>query len=300
VLHLGVLAHRRFQAPAQARRGQREHLVHQVPSATLGQGALALDVRTVLGQRLRQLFHALAVGRLGRENGYVPVGLRPELKDSPDLAEHRVGQRVIGLVDDDHVGDLHDPRLQRLDRVARARLEHEDDGVGVIDDVDLGLADADGFDEHVVLAGGVHQQGGLQRRLREPAQSTAVGHRADEHARVEEVLRQADAVAQQRAACEGRRRVDRKHGDVAPGRALGLRQRADQRGLADARRPGEADHRRPPGARKDLAHEVPSRGVVVLHEGDPARQRAFVALYQPFCKIRVDRHGRGIIAPVGH
>src|SRR5256885_12553899 len=29
--------------------------------------------------------------------------------------------------------------------------------------------------------GGVHQQGRLQRRLREPSQGAAVGHRADEH-----------------------------------------------------------------------------------------------------------------------
>ena len=67
-----------------------------------------------------------------------------------DLAHHRVGQRVVGLVDDDHVGDLHDAGLQRLDRVARAGHQHEHDGVGVVDDVDLGLADADGLEEHVV------------------------------------------------------------------------------------------------------------------------------------------------------
>ena len=79
-------------------------------------------------------------------------------------------------------------------------MQHEHDRVGVVDDVDLGLADADGLDEHVVLAGGVHQQRGLQRRLGEPAERAAVGHRADEHARVEEVLGQADAVAEQRAA----------------------------------------------------------------------------------------------------
>ena len=54
--------------------------------------------------------------------------------------------------------------------------------------------------KHVVLARGVHQQRRLQRRLREPAERAAVGHRADEHARVEEVLGQPDAVAEQRAA----------------------------------------------------------------------------------------------------
>ena len=37
--------------------------------------------------------------------------------------------------------------------------------VGVVDDVDLGLADADRLDEDVIAAGGVEQQRGLQGRL---------------------------------------------------------------------------------------------------------------------------------------
>ena len=69
----------------------------------------------------------------------------------------------------------------------------------MIDDVDLGLADADRLHEHVLAPGRVEQQRGLQRRLGEATERAAVGHRADEHARVEEVLGQADAVAEQRA-----------------------------------------------------------------------------------------------------
>ena len=93
------------------------------------------------------------------------------------------------------------------------RTQH--DGVRVVDHVDLGLADADRLEEDVVLAGGVHQQRRLQRRLREPAERAARRHRADEDAGVEEVLGQADAVAEQRAAAERRGRVDREHRDVA-------------------------------------------------------------------------------------
>ncbi len=74
----------------------------------------------------------------------------------------------------------------------------------------------DGLDEHVLASGRVEQQGGLQRRLREAAQRAAVGHRADEHARVEEVLGQADAIAQQRTMGERRGRVDREHPTVEP------------------------------------------------------------------------------------
>ena len=39
-------------------------------------------------------------------------------------------------------------------------------GVGVVDDVDLGLTDADGLQEDVVAAGGVHEQRGLEAGLR--------------------------------------------------------------------------------------------------------------------------------------
>ena len=87
-------------------------------------------------------------------------------------------------------------------RVAGAGDQDEHDRVGVVDDVDLGLADADRLQEDVVLAGGVHQQRRLQRRLGQAAERAAGRHRADEDAGVEEVVGEADAVAEQRAAAE--------------------------------------------------------------------------------------------------
>ena len=176
------------------------------------------------------------------------------------------------------------PGLQRLDRVARARHQHEHDRVGVVDDVDLGLADADGLDEHVLAPGGVEQQRRLQRRLGEAAERAAVGHRADEDALVEEVLGEADAVAEQRAVGERRGRVDREHADGAAGLAARLGERADQRRLADAGRPGEADDLGVPGVRVDLADELPALGAVVLDERDRARERAAVAVEQALCE----------------
>ena len=222
----------------------REDLVAQVAPAALGERALLLDVRAVLVELLDELVDALAAAGLGLDDRHPPAALRRERQHAADLAHHRVGQRVVGLVDDDDVGDLHDPGLQRLDRVARAGHEHEHDRVGVVDDVDLGLADADRLEEDVVLARGVHEQRGLQRRLAQPAERAAVGHRADEDAGVEEVLGQADAVAEQRAVGERRRRVDREHGDLAVLRAAQLGQRADERRLARAGRAGEPDDRR--------------------------------------------------------
>ena len=95
---------------------------------------------------------------------------------------------MVCLVDDDHVRDLHDAGLERLDRISRARHQHEHDRVGVVDDVDLCLTDPDGLHENVLAPGGIEQQRSLQRGLGQPAERAAVGHRADEDARVEEVL----------------------------------------------------------------------------------------------------------------
>ena len=80
------------------------------------------------------------------------------------------------------------PGLERLNRVSRSGHQHQHDGVGVIDDVDLRLPDADGLHEHVLAPGGIEQQRRLQGRLGEAAERAAVGHRADEHAAVEEML----------------------------------------------------------------------------------------------------------------
>ena len=96
---------------------------------------------------------------------------------------------MIRLVDRDHVGNLHDPRLQRLHRVARARHQHEEDGVGDADHLDLALPRADGLEEHEVLARRVEEEQRLQRRLGEPAEVAARAHRANEDARVEEMIR---------------------------------------------------------------------------------------------------------------
>ena len=65
----------------------------------------------------------------------------------------------------------------------------------------LALAGADRLHEHDVLARGVEQEQRLQRRLGEAAQVAARAHRADEDSRVEEVIREPDAVAEQRP-CE--------------------------------------------------------------------------------------------------
>ena len=104
-------------------------------------------------------------------------------------------------------------------------------------DLDLGLPDADGLDQHHVAAGGVEHPQRLRRRPGQPAEVAAGGHRADVDARVGGVLLHPDPVAEQRAAGERRGRVDGEHADPLARLAAARVTSADGRGrLADARR----------------------------------------------------------------
>jgi hypothetical protein len=71
---------------------------------------------------------------------------------------HRLRRRVIHLVDRDHVWDLHDPGLQRLDRVARAGHQYEHDGIGDPDHLDLALTGPDRLEKDEFFAGGVEDE----------------------------------------------------------------------------------------------------------------------------------------------
>src|SRR2546427_156036 len=81
----------------------------------------------------------------------------------------------------------------------------------------------------------------LPHRLGEDAEVAARAHRADEDALVEEVVGEADPVAEERARAERARGVDRDHPDRPPRRAQVADERADQARLADSRRPRYAD-----------------------------------------------------------
>ena len=98
---------------------------------------------------------------------------------------------------------------------------------------------------------------------------------------IEEVVGEADPVAEQGALGERRRGVDREHGDRPLPLALELRDRV--RAASTCRRPGGPVKPMiggPPGLRIDLADELPALGIVVLDERDRPRQRAPVAVEQ--------------------
>ena len=69
-----------------------------------------------------------------------PVAAGGQLEHELQVADGLGRARPVGLVDHEHVGDLHQPGLVRLHRVAPARV-HDDDGrVGGAGDLDLDLA----------------------------------------------------------------------------------------------------------------------------------------------------------------
>ena len=103
-------------------------------------------------------------------------------------------------------------------------------------------------------------------------------HRADEHAGIEEVVGQTDAVAEQRAVRERARRIDGDDADARVLRAHVAYERGDEARLADAGRPGHADRVRRAGLRVEIGDDVVGERVAVLDERDRARERAPVAV----------------------
>ena len=173
----------------------------------------------------------------GRSDG------RSERQHSADVGQHRLRAGLVHLVDRDHVRDLHDPRLERLDRVARAGHQHEHHLVSDAEHLHLPLTGAHGLEEDDVLACGVEEQQALQRGLGEAARVPAGAHGADEDTGVEEVAGEPDPVAEKRPLREGARRVD---GDDSDGEA----ERADMpRGA----------HRSAPTSRRRAARSGRSR-----------------------------------------
>jgi len=182
---------------------------------------------------------------------------------------------VVALVHHEHVGDLEDPRLEYLHRVAAARLKRDERRVGDFGDLDLGLTDADRFDQHDILTERIHQRDGVGGRAGQPAEVPARGHRANEDVGVDEVLGQPNAVAEQGAVRERRAGIDRDHADRLVLRAHVLDDRRGQRRFSDARRPGQPDGERPP--RQRIQHPDELRAAAGLAARDRARKRARIA-----------------------
>src|SRR5262249_13058419 len=194
---LRIARHGVLQMRLRARRRDRENFAGEVLAAPLleqplvdQEGAVRLDVFPQLG-------HVLTPSGVGQDDRRTPGAVLVEGEDRAHLAQHGLGGGMVHLVDRDHVGYLHDPGLQSLDRVTGAGHQDEHDRVGDPDHLDLALSGTDRLEKDELLAGRIEHEQRLQRRLRKAAKVTAGSHRADEHLRVEEMVGEADPIAEQ-------------------------------------------------------------------------------------------------------
>ena len=130
----------------------------------------------------------------------------------------RVSARALSvrLVDDEDVGDLEQAGFAGLDGVPPAGGHHHDRGVGRAGDLHLHLAHADGLNQDGPPAGGSQHADRRGSGDGQPALVAPGGHRPDEHPVVQGVPLHADAVAQNGATREGRRRIHREDADPTP------------------------------------------------------------------------------------
>src|SRR5581483_7547237 len=274
-----------LEVPPRARGRDREDLGGEVAAAAL----LEPRFPPVRLDRLPQLVHPAPAERIREHERRPPLARGREREHLAHVGRGRTRERVVALVHRDHVRDLHDPGLERLHRVARARLQHEHDRVRDREHADVALPAPDRLEEDHVLAGRVEQEERLERRLGEPARVPARPHRADEDLRVEEVVGEADPVAEEGAAGERARRVDRDHADGGAARANAPDERRDEARLARARRAREADGVRAPGVRVERADDLVGGRVAVLDERDRTGERARVAAADALDeRVRVD------------
>ena len=165
----------------------------------------------------------------------------PDAERDFDLLPQLLRARPVRLVDHEDIGDLHDPRLQRLDAVTGLGDEHEDRRIRAAAHIELRLSDADGLDDDTIEGRGVEHIADLAGRRRESAQGTTRRHRADEDTAVERDRFHPDPVAEQRAARKRARRVDGDDRHAEPLRAPRADKTLGERRLPGARRSGDPD-----------------------------------------------------------
>src|SRR5664280_992144 len=189
---------------------------------------------------------------------------------------HAVGAGAIALVDDEDVGDLHDAGLDGLHIVAHAGDQHHNRDLRHGGDLDFVLPDADGFDDDVIPAGGVHEVRQIGRSARQAAHGAAGGHGTDEDAGVGVVLLHADAIAQNGAAGDAAAGVHGEDGDCLAPLAQLPGEGVHQRAFARAGRAGDADDARLAGEGLEFTQGFQGLGIAVLDSGGQTRQRARV------------------------
>ena len=135
----------------------------------------------------------------------------PEHEHALEIADGGVGPTPVGLVDDEHVADLEQTGLARLDRVPQPGVTTTIvvSAVPAIATSTWPTPTVSTRTHAYPAASSTRTACGVARDS--PPISPARGHGAHEHAVVGVVILHADAVAEDGAAGEGARGIDREH-----------------------------------------------------------------------------------------
>ncbi len=198
---------------------------------------------------------------------------------------------AVGLVDRDDVDDLEDALLDALQLIAGAGEGEEGERVDHAGDRDLGLADADGLDQHDVEAGSLEDRHRLAGRAGDTAERAGARRGPDERIGVDRQPGHAGLVAEHRATRTYARRIDREHADAVALLDEVHAERLDERRLADAGHAGDADAHRSPSIRVQQPEQLARLGAMVaaarLDQRDGPRDRRPLAR-----RVRPRRAGR--------
>jgi hypothetical protein len=139
------------------------------------------------------------------------------------------------------------------------------------------LSDTNGFNHHQVAAGCIKHSGGIGGRSSEPSERTTRGHTSNIDPMIGVMVLHPYAIAQNRSARVGTRRVNRNdsHGLILFAVMLG--ELVDQSALAGSRSSGEPDDTRVPSVRKERLEQVGPAGEAILNDGNGAGECAGVA-----------------------
>ncbi len=213
------------------------------------------------------------------------VARHHQRQHSQQLLLQPVGAFAIRFVQNKYVANLHQPGFHILNVVAKTRYKHHQHAVRKPHDVDFILADADRFDQHVLLSSCVQQQRHFRCRSREPAEKSSRRHRADKRSRIASMPLHSNPIAQDGAAGIRACRINRDHAHLFLFLAVIARQPVDQRALP---RPGRASNSREirlACVREKQPKQRLRFWLMVFNRRDRARNRAHVAgahLLRPF------------------
>lgn len=209
----------RFEALAQSFLNDLVHPAAGLVATREGEPSIRLCHRSVLQDRAPELGDAAAcLGGAGEGAGHKSGGGCGKIMErvlrfsAGSFSGDEIG--AVGFIDGDEVSQLHDAALDALQFVSGAGKHDEEEEIDHVVDGGLGLADADGFNEDVLVAGRLAEEHGLASALGNAAQRAARWRGSDEGHGAGGESGHAGLVTEDAAAGELAAGIDGQNGDA--------------------------------------------------------------------------------------